>query len=89
IADYFDVVVGFEDTGKHKPRPEPFVNALQKLKCKPAEVLYVGDWPERDIAGAKKAGMKTCLAKYGKNTPGKKVKADFQIIKVSQLVKLA
>jgi len=88
IADYFDVVVGFEDTNEHKPSKEPFQEALRQLKLKPEEVIYVGDWPERDILGAKSVGMKTCLVKYGKNTLGQKVKADFQIGKVSQLMKL-
>ena len=65
IADMFDVVVGFEDTGNQKPSPLPFIAVLTALQVKPEEALHVGDWPERDIAGAVGVGMKTAWAKYG------------------------
>jgi len=65
LDKYFDTVVAYEDTGKKKPNPEPFITACEKLGVKPQECLMVGDWPERDIEGAKAVGMKTCWAKYG------------------------
>ena len=65
IADTFDVVVGFEDTGKRKPSPLPFAAALRALSAKPEEALHVGDWPERDVAGAQAMGMRAAWAKYG------------------------
>lgn len=65
----FDVVITFDDTGKRKPEPEPFLKALEKLNLNPEEVIMVGDWAERDIVGAKKVGIKTIFAKYG-NTFG-------------------
>lgn len=64
LADLFDSVVGFEDTGKRKPSPEPFLLSLKNLGVKPEECLYVGDWPERDVVGGKAVGMKTALAVY-------------------------
>ncbi len=87
IGDYFDVVVAFEDTNKHKPSPLPFEAALKALKVKPEECLMVGDWPERDIAGAKRMGMNTAFAKYG----NKKVKssgADYVLHDVKQLLNI-
>ena len=65
IDGFFDVVVTFEDTNKKKPSPEPFRKALDELKVKPAECLFIGDWPEKDIEGAKALGMKTGFARYG------------------------
>ena len=65
LDDMFDVVVAFEDTKKKKPHQLPFKLASKRLKIRPEDVLFVGDWPERDIQGAKKAGMKTVFAKYG------------------------
>jgi putative hydrolase of the HAD superfamily len=81
IADLFDVVVGKEDTGRFKPSKMPFKKALKLLKVKPSEAMHVGDWPERDIKGAKSVGMKTCLANYGYITHkmGKYVKPDYKI----------
>jgi putative hydrolase of the HAD superfamily len=86
LTHYFDVVVTLDDTGLLKPNKMPFEKALQKLKLKPEEILFVGDNPERDILGAKKAGMKTCLAKYGQKFFSRKVKADFEINDVIELL---
>ena len=44
-----------------------------------------GDWPERDVKGAKKLGMKTCLAKYGWDT-GRYIKADYEIKRLHELI---
>ncbi|MDD3807625.1 MAG: HAD family hydrolase [Candidatus Marinimicrobia bacterium] len=61
----FDVVVTFDDTGETKPSPNPFKLALQKLQLSPKDVIMVGDWPERDMVGAKKLGIISVFAKYG------------------------
>ena len=61
----FDPVLTFDDTGVRKPSPKPFEMALDILQAKPDEVLMIGDWPERDVVGAKKIGMKTIFARYG------------------------
>jgi putative hydrolase of the HAD superfamily len=65
LQDFFDVVVTFDDTGERKPSPLPFEKALRELGLKPSEVLMTGDWPERDVAGAKALGIRTCFARYG------------------------
>ena len=61
----FKHVITFEVTGKRKPAPEPFQAVLEKLQIEPGEALMVGDWPDRDMAGAKAVGMKTVFAHYG------------------------
>ncbi len=61
----FDPVLTFDDTGVRKPSPKPFEMALKELKVKPEEALMIGDWPERDVVGAGKIGMKTIFARYG------------------------
>ncbi|MCP3682581.1 MAG: TIGR02253 family HAD-type hydrolase [bacterium] len=86
IADFFDVVVCFEDTKKTKPSAEPFKKAIRMLKVKPEECLMVGDWPERDIAGAKKVGMKTAFARYGTVKKIRKSGADFDLKNVSDVL---
>jgi len=87
IDDFFDVVVGLEDTGRTKPSRLPFRAALEKLNVKPTECLMVGDRPDRDMKGARALGMKTCFARYGysgKQTP--KGKWDFEISSIEELV---
>lgn len=61
----FDAVVTFDDTGERKPSPEPFKRVLSLLNAAPECTIMVGDWEERDIAGAKNMGMRTAFARYG------------------------
>jgi putative hydrolase of the HAD superfamily len=61
----FEVVVTHEDTGIFKPNAEPFLRALELLGVKAEEAMMVGDWPERDMAGASNLGIKTVYARYG------------------------
>src|SRR3989344_1364962 len=89
LDSFFDVVVTFDETGKTKPNKEPFLKVMEKLKLKPQECLMVGDWPERDLIGAKAIGMPTVFAKYGyfgKSKPS--IKADHTINSISELLKL-
>ncbi|MCK5283504.1 MAG: HAD-IA family hydrolase [Nanoarchaeota archaeon] len=88
ICDYFDFVVGFEDTNTRKPSAPPFKKALSILNLKANEVMHVGDWPERDIKGAQAIGMKTCLANYGYQVHklGKYYKPDYKIDSFRELI---
>jgi putative hydrolase of the HAD superfamily len=84
----FDAVVTFDDTKKRKPSPVPFRRALSLLKVKAENALMVGDWPERDVVGAKKLGMKTVFARYG-DTFGTVISdADYDIDDVAEVVKI-
>ncbi|HMU42135.1 MAG TPA: TIGR02253 family HAD-type hydrolase [Ignavibacteriaceae bacterium] len=82
----FDAVVTFNDTGERKPHPAPFKAILNKLSVKPEETLMIGDWAERDILGAKNAGMKTAFAKYGDTFDTQDHGADFELNDISELV---
>ncbi|MFA6268533.1 MAG: HAD-IA family hydrolase [archaeon] len=90
IAELFDIVVGFEDTGTRKPSQLPFEKALKLLNLKPSQAMHVGDWPERDILGAKEVGMKTCLAEYGWNSHklGKWIEPDYKIKTFEDIVSI-
>jgi HAD superfamily hydrolase (TIGR01509 family) len=81
----FDFVITHDDTLKEKPHPTPFFLAVQKLGVLPSACLFVGDSPQRDIKGAKDAGMTTCLAKYGLWKHGEE-KADFEIESIESLL---
>ncbi len=85
IQDFFDAVITFDDTGERKPSAGPFKKALEQLNVKPEEVLHVGDWPDRDVAGAKALGMKTALAKYGLTKPVT-IKADYELNRIEDLL---
>lgn len=84
----FDVVVTFDETRRRKPAPEPFQAALDQLGVAAAEAIMVGDWPERDVIGAKSLGMTTVFARYGDTfgTPPDASGADFDITDVADLL---
>ena len=60
----FDVVVGAEDTSRHKPDPAPLLEALRRLDASTADAAYVGDSPF-DVQAAKAAGVKAVAVAWG------------------------
>jgi HAD superfamily hydrolase (TIGR01509 family) len=59
FAVLLDAVVDSARVGVSKPDPAIFALALEQLDCEPAEVLYVGDSFEKDVVGARGAGLRT------------------------------
>ena len=86
LHNKFEHVVTFNDTGFHKPAKEPFLKISEKLKLELSECMMVGDWPDRDIQGAKQVGMKTAFAKYGDVFNTKKSGADYDLKDISELL---
>jgi pyrophosphatase PpaX len=64
LAEQFEVIVGFEDTERHKPDPDPVLAALRKLDVEPSQAAYVGDSPF-DIQAAKAAGVFAVAVGWG------------------------
>jgi len=88
IQDKFDIVVTFDETKAKKPSKKPFLYALKKLRLKPEECVMVGDSLKRDIAPAKKLGFKTAFAKYGEDKEKAKVKPDYIINNIQEILKI-
>ena len=64
LAAAFDVVVGFEDTERHKPDAEPVLLAMERLGGSRDETVYIGDSPF-DIGAAKAAGVFSVAVGWG------------------------
>lgn len=84
----FDPVLTFDDTGVRKPSPKPFQMALDYLKIDPNEAIMIGDWPERDVVGAKEIGMKTIFARYGDTFGTVDSGADWDVNDVYEVVNI-
>jgi len=82
----FDIVLTFDDTGVRKPSPKPFEMALDQLSVKADEAIMIGDWPERDVEGAKQLGIKTIYARYGDTFGTVESGADWDINDVSEIL---
>lgn len=64
ISEFFEVVVGQEDTFKHKPDPDPLLLASELLRIKESHCIYVGDQVS-DIEASRSAGMLSGGASWG------------------------
>jgi pyrophosphatase PpaX len=61
---YFPVIVGFDDTTRHKPDPEPVRVALARLGVPAEHAAFVGDSPH-DVHAGNAAGVVTVAALWG------------------------
>ena len=61
ISRFFEVAMSSEESGMLKPAPEPFLDLAARLRLEPKEILYVGNSPSLDIAGAHGVGMDAAL----------------------------
>jgi HAD superfamily hydrolase (TIGR01549 family) len=65
LYDYFDAIVFSCRVGVRKPSPEIFHKILAILKSKPENTIHVGDMPDIDVLGAKRAGIYAVYFKNG------------------------
>mgnify|MGYP000027956887 CR=1 FL=1 len=64
IYEYFDKIVGWEDTTIHKPSPEPILDVLLQYGIPKEETIVIGDGVQ-DIKAAKGANVDCCGVLYG------------------------
>jgi pyrophosphatase PpaX len=88
LLEHIDVLVGFEDTAKHKPDPGPVQKALEYLALDPSQVLMVGDSPY-DVRSAHGAGVRCGVVEYSIFERGQleKEKPDFWLTTLLDLPK--
>ena len=60
LKDYFETIIGKEDTVKCKPAPDTYIKAAESLGLRPADCVAIED-TEFGTASAKAAGM-ACIA---------------------------
>lgn len=73
LGPWFDATTTSEEARSCKPHPGIFRRALEKAGgIAPEEVLFVGDSPEQDVAGARALGMRTALIADRPETAGRK-----------------
>lgn len=57
VLQYLDFLVVSEEASVEKPSPQFFDLCLKKAGCKPEECIFIGDHPEKDVAGAARYGF--------------------------------
>jgi len=70
LDPFFEFYIYSSDVPYRKPHPSIFELAISYLKLEPKEILFVGDSPAHDIAGAQNVGMKAAwINRNGKELP--------------------
>ena len=74
LPELTDVLVGSDDTERHKPDPDTVLEALDRLGATPGEAVYVGDSPF-DIQAGNAAGAYTIAVGWGGIHPDERLLA--------------
>ena len=77
LHGYFELLLGSNDTSKHKPDPEPLLMAADRLDVPVAQTLYLGDSPY-DMEAARAAGSLAVAALWGMFSRERLLAADAQ-----------
>lgn len=67
LTDAFDAVVLSDELGRvwRKPEPRPFLHAAGCLGVRAADMVVIGDRPDKDVLGAHRAGMRAVRVRTG------------------------
>jgi pyrophosphatase PpaX len=64
LEKYFDVAVFHDDVTRHKPDPEPLLEAARRAAVDPRNAFYIGD-SIHDVVAGRAAGMTTVAVLWG------------------------
>ena len=70
LRDLLDDVVSSAAVGAAKPDPAIFAAALERADARPEDAVHVGDSLEKDVAGARAAGIRPVLVYRDGGPPG-------------------
>jgi len=80
LAEMFTVSLAAGVLGVAKPDVRAFTAVAMAIGCEPAEILYVGDDPEADVVGARRAGLRTAwMNRFHRSWPAALPPADFTV----------
>lgn len=89
MRNEFEFILISEEAGVKKPDSRIFEMAIDKLKLRPNECIYIGDHPVNDMEGSYLAGMNTIWIKV--NHPwkdGLQAEPLYTIEKLEELLKI-
>lgn len=88
LRPFFQHVIISGDVGIGKPDAGPFQVALERLKCKPDEVLMIGDNVMTDILGASRLGIDTVWINHHDAQAPRDIKPTHTIPKLKDLLSI-
>jgi len=79
IDHHFSFQLGSREHGAAKPEASIFLAACARLGLEPGLVLHVGDHHEMDVAGASRAGLRSCwLNREGQAWTSRELRPDLE-----------
>ncbi len=87
LEEVTDVLVGADDTERHKPEPDPLLRALELLGAEAGDAAYVGDSPF-DIRAAKAAGVFAVAVGWGGIHPDERLEREGPDVLVQTVAEL-
>jgi len=61
LAEYIDILIMSSITNIRKPSPKMFKMAVEIMNVKPERSVYIGDKPNRDVEGPRRAGYRLAI----------------------------
>lgn len=86
LAPQFQAVAVSGELGVGKPDRAIFQWICERLEVEPAACVMVGDNPERDVAGAIQAGMRSVWVDRGFKPPDRRYPADLEVKNLLELL---
>lgn len=78
VEDLVEFSACTEESGYLKPHPAPFGYICTAMGVEPQEVVYVGDSCRKDMEGASRVGMRTCLIAPKAKNPSTRAKLELE-----------
>jgi len=88
LESFFDFAIYSSDTPYRKPHPSIFQLAIESLKLKPEEILFVGDNLRLDIVGAQNVGMKSAWINRERKTNSIDGEPDYELHSLIDLLRI-
>lgn len=86
IQKYFDIIITLDDVTSGKPNPEGILKAIELLKCKKKDVIFIGD-NNSDLSAGKNAGVKVGLVSWKIGTNNESLNPDILIKSYNEFLK--
>ena len=88
LEPFFDFAIYSSDTPYRKPHPSIFQLAIESLKLKPEEILFVGDNIRLDLVGAQNVGMKSARINRERKTNSVDGEPDYELHSLIDLLRI-
>lgn len=89
LDSFFEFSIYSSEVPYRKPHPSIFKLAIKRLNLSPADILFVGDTPETDVAGPQAVGIAAAWINRRKTELTDSIHPDFEIHSLMDLMNIS